>query len=114
MFTGLVADLGTVAAVDAADDGVRLRVTTALAGELSDGDSLAVNGVCLTAVSPDAEGFGAKMMHETLQRSSSTGFGVGTTPVGNPTTTVIPPNGSSPRCANVAWRRLCRCSRSEG
>ena len=70
MFTGLVADLGTVAAVDAADDGVRLRVTTALAGDLRDGDSIAVNGVCLTAVGADGDGFGADVMHETLRRSS--------------------------------------------
>jgi len=65
-----VADLGTVAAVDAADDGVRLRVTTALAGDLRDGDSVAVNGVCLTAVGADRDGFGADVMHETLRRSS--------------------------------------------
>jgi len=65
-----VADLGTVAAVDAADDGVRLRVTTALAGDLRDGDSVAVNGVCLTAVGADGDGFGADVMHETLRRSS--------------------------------------------
>jgi len=65
-----VADLGTVAAVDAADDGVRLRVTTALAGDLRDGDSIAVNGVCLTAVGADGDGFGADVMHETLRRSS--------------------------------------------
>jgi riboflavin synthase len=70
VFTGLVADLGTVAAVDAADDGVRLRVTTTLAGDLSDGDSIAVNGVCLTAVGADGDGFGADVMHETLRRSS--------------------------------------------
>ena len=65
-----MADLGTVAAVDAADDGVRLRVTTALAGDLRDGDSVAVNGVCLTAVGADRDGFGADVMHETLRRSS--------------------------------------------
>jgi riboflavin synthase len=59
-----------VAALDATGDGVRLRVRTALAGELSDGDSIAVNGVCLTAVAPDAESFGADVMHETLRRSS--------------------------------------------
>jgi riboflavin synthase len=70
VFTGLVADLGTVQAVDANADGVRLRVRTALAGELSDGDSVAVNGVCLTAVGPDGDGFGADVMHETLRRSS--------------------------------------------
>ena len=49
MFTGLVADLGTVTAVDATADGVRLAVQTSLAAELSLGDSVAVNGVCLTA-----------------------------------------------------------------
>ena len=70
MFTGLVADLGTVVAVDATDDGVRLRVSTSLAGELRDGDSVAVNGVCLTAVGPGGGGFGADVMHETLRRSS--------------------------------------------
>src|SRR3954468_3003943 len=70
MFTGLVADLGTVEAVETTDAGVRLRVTTALAGELADGDSVAVNGVCLTAVGAGADGFGADVMHETLRRSS--------------------------------------------
>jgi riboflavin synthase len=70
VFTGLVADLGTVVAVDATDDGVRLRVSTLLAGELRDGDSVAVNGVCLTAVDPGGGGFGADVMHETLRRSS--------------------------------------------
>ena len=49
VFTGLVADLGTVEAVEATADGVRLRVRSALAGELAEGDSVAVNGVCLTA-----------------------------------------------------------------
>jgi len=72
-----VADLGTVAAVDAADDGVRLRVTTALAGDLRDGDSVAVNGVCLTAVGADRDGFGADVMHETLRRSSLAGVAPG-------------------------------------
>jgi riboflavin synthase len=70
VFTGLVADLGTVAAVDATDDGVRLRVSTALAADLADGDSIAVNGVCLTAVGADGDGFGADVMRETLRRSS--------------------------------------------
>ena len=49
---------------------MRLRVTTALAGDLRDGDSIAVNGVCLTAVGADGDGFGADVMHETLRRSS--------------------------------------------
>ena len=70
MFTGLVADLGTVSDVAATADGVRLQVATSLAAELSEGDSVAVNGVCLTAVSADADGFTAEVMNETLRRSS--------------------------------------------
>ncbi len=68
MFTGLVADLGTVTAVDASDAGVRLTVRTGL--ELREGDSVAVNGVCLTATSLPDGAFTADVMHETLRRSS--------------------------------------------
>ena len=70
MFTGLVADLGTVSDVVATADGVRLQVATSLAAELSEGDSVAVNGVCLTAVSANAQAFTAEVMNETLRRSS--------------------------------------------
>jgi len=70
VFTGLVADLGTVSDVVATADGVRLQVATSLAAELSEGDSVAVNGVCLTAVSADAQAFTAEVMNETLRRSS--------------------------------------------
>ena len=70
MFTGLVADLGTVADVEATADGVRLRVETTVAGDLRVGDSVAVNGVCLTATTVDDGGFSADVMHETLRRSS--------------------------------------------
>lgn len=70
MFTGLVADKGTVTAVDATADGVRLAVSTALAPELSEGDSVAVNGVCLTATAIADGRFSADVMHETLRRSS--------------------------------------------
>ena len=70
MFTGLVADLGTVAAVDATDDGVRLRLRTALAREIAEGDSVAVNGVCLTATEVFDDAFAADVMRESLRRSS--------------------------------------------
>jgi riboflavin synthase len=70
VFTGLVADLGTVSDVVVTADGVRLQVATSLAAELSEGDSVAVNGVCLTAVSADARAFTAEVMNETLRRSS--------------------------------------------
>jgi riboflavin synthase len=70
MFTGLVADLGTVTAVDATADGVRLAVATSLAPEISEGDSVAVNGVCLTATAIADGHFSADVMHESLRRSS--------------------------------------------
>ncbi len=70
MFTGLVADLGTVAEVHATGDGVRLAIESPLARELHEGDSVAVNGVCLTAVGLCGDRFGADVMHETLRRSS--------------------------------------------
>ena len=70
MFTGLVQEIGTIDAVQQTADGVRLAIATPLAAELAPGDSVAVNGVCLTAVEPSAERFAADVMHETLRRSS--------------------------------------------
>jgi riboflavin synthase len=70
VFTGLVADLGTVATKEATADGVRLRVASTLADELSEGGSVAVNGVCLTATDVAGGQFSADVMHETLRRSS--------------------------------------------
>jgi riboflavin synthase len=75
VFTGLVQDLGTVTAVDASDDGARLSVATGL--ELGDGDSVAVNGVCLTATAVANGGFKADVMNETLRRSSLAGLDAG-------------------------------------
>jgi riboflavin synthase len=70
LFTGLIADLGTVTAVDATADGVRLAVASRLAAELAEGDSVAVNGVCLTATGVSEDGFAADVMRESLRRSS--------------------------------------------
>jgi len=50
MFTGLVEAVGELVERKAVAGGFRLRIATALAGELSPGDSLAVNGVCLTVI----------------------------------------------------------------
>src|SRR3954468_21601109 len=50
MFTGLIEALGTVDSLDRVEGGYRLTVGTSLAPALHDGDSLAVNGVCLTVV----------------------------------------------------------------
>jgi riboflavin synthase len=70
VFTGLVQDLGRVVVVDATDDGVTLGVRTRLAEEIAEGDSVAVNGVCLTATAIADGHFRAEVMHETLRRSS--------------------------------------------
>ena len=59
MFTGLVADLGTLEAIEQGPDGARLRSGTALADGLGNGDSVAVNGVCLTVTEHDSSGFAA-------------------------------------------------------
>ncbi len=70
MFTGLVQELGTIDALAATPDGVRLTVSAGCAGDLSEGDSVAVNGVCLTATRTGEGSFQADVMHETLRRSS--------------------------------------------
>ena len=72
MFTGLIADVGEIVGLERSGEGVRLTVATALATELSEGDSVAVNGVCLTAtgIDADAGAFAAEVMNETLKLSS--------------------------------------------
>ncbi len=70
MFTGLIADLGSVAAVEQDGDGATLQIESGLARELSDGASIAVNGVCLTATEVGGAGFRAQAIAETLRRSS--------------------------------------------
>jgi riboflavin synthase len=70
MFTGLIADLGSVASVERDADGATLEIATAFAGELAEGDSVAVNGVCLTATAVHNGIFRAQAMQETLRRSS--------------------------------------------
>ncbi len=70
MFTGLIADQGSVAAVERDGEGATLTIHTQLAGRVGEGDSVAVNGVCLTATHVNGEGFQAQAMEETLRRSS--------------------------------------------
>jgi riboflavin synthase len=88
MFTGLIADLGRVDALDhgdagdrvgghtgagedaGGDVGVTLQIGTRLAEHLCEGDSVAVNGVCLTATDVRDRSFRAQAMTETLRRST--------------------------------------------
>ncbi len=78
MFTGLVQALGKVQEAVDSDQGMRLTIATGLASELRRGDSIAVNGVCLTASQVDGGAFTAELMNETLSRSSLAGARAGT------------------------------------
>jgi riboflavin synthase len=66
MFTGIIDELGRVEGLESSPDGARLRVRAELASELNDGDSVSVNGACLTATSANEGSFGADVMRQTL------------------------------------------------
>ncbi|HTA37298.1 MAG TPA: riboflavin synthase [Solirubrobacteraceae bacterium] len=70
MFTGLIADRGSVSELELDEAGAKVRIATVLAAELGEGDSIAVNGVCLTATDVRDDAFTAEVMAETLRRSS--------------------------------------------
>lgn len=67
MFTGLIESVGEVAGAKPTPAGLRLRVNTALARALTPGESIAVNGVCLTVVAADSTGFHADVSPETAR-----------------------------------------------
>src|SRR5262245_64579715 len=70
MFTGLVETVGEVAEIKPTPAGVRLRLSTGLSADLTPGSSLAVNGVCLTVVSADADGVHMDISPETIRVSA--------------------------------------------
>ncbi|HET8787661.1 MAG TPA: riboflavin synthase [Actinomycetes bacterium] len=80
MFTGIVEGTGTVAALAVADGGggARLEVEAPfLAGDLRLGESVAVNGCCLTVAEPTPGGFAADLVAETLRRTALGGLAAG-------------------------------------
>jgi riboflavin synthase len=78
MFTGIVEELGEVGAVELLpDDAARLSIRARkVIADVGHGDSIAVNGVCLTVVEHGPDGFTADVMRETLDRSSLGGLAV--------------------------------------
>lgn len=71
MFTGIVEELGLVAGVKTLNDSIRLEISGELVrSDLAQGESVSVNGVCLTAAELTEGGFIADVMLETLNRSS--------------------------------------------
>jgi riboflavin synthase len=75
MFTGIIEELGTVSGVEELNDSIRMRVSGKLVRtDLSQGDSVSVNGTCLTAAELTDDGFIADVMLETLNRTSLSGI----------------------------------------
>jgi riboflavin synthase len=66
MFTGIVKEIGTVAAFDRGEEGARIRISAGVAGDLATGDSISVSGACLTAAAVDDGAFEADVMNQTL------------------------------------------------
>ena len=78
MFTGIIEELGTVESVEVLPDSIRLGIKGDLVRQdLSQGESISVNGVCLTAAEITEDGFIADVMLETLNRSSLSGISQG-------------------------------------
>lgn len=77
MFTGLIQDLGTVESIERTSDGAKLRIATPLFSKLAEGDSIAVNGCCLTATATGAGAFETEAMNQTLTVTALAGVGEG-------------------------------------
>jgi len=79
MFTGIVEELGVVESIEEQGDAVRLTVRGPLVvSDASEGDSISVNGCCLTVVTYDDQVFTADVMQETLDKTSLGAFEPGT------------------------------------
>src|SRR5687768_17400178 len=71
MFTGIIEELGKIAALDRQSDGARIKIAARVITEdTNEGDSIAVNGVCLTALDIKTDGFTADVSQETLDKST--------------------------------------------
>lgn len=78
MFTGLVEEQGSVVGIESLGDSVRLKLRGPLiTSDASHGDSIAVNGCCLTVTDLDGDAFSADVMAESLQRTSLSDLSVG-------------------------------------
>ena len=66
MFTGIVQEVGEVTATHVGDEGTRLSIAAGLSSGLRQGDSVSVEGVCLTATAVGDGGFDADVMNQTL------------------------------------------------
>ena len=70
MFTGLIQEVGRVGRMDRSDEGARLAVESTLAAGFDEGDSVAIDGACLTVVEKTPAGFTVEAMNQTLEMTS--------------------------------------------
>ncbi|HEY8559425.1 MAG TPA: riboflavin synthase [Pyrinomonadaceae bacterium] len=79
MFTGIIEELGQIAALEKHSDGARIKIAARVAtGGTNEGDSISVNGVCLTALDVKPDGFTADVSQETLDKSTLGNLKTGT------------------------------------
>jgi riboflavin synthase len=74
LFTGLIQDVGTVESIERTGDGAKLRISTPLFSELAEGDSIAVDGCCLTATATADGQFETEAMNQTLEVTALDGI----------------------------------------
>ena len=80
MFTGIIEELGRIASLEKLEQGMRLNIACSIVlTDTKDGDSISVNGVCLTALNTSPDSFSADLSPETLERST-----LGTLTIGSP------------------------------
>ncbi|KRK93226.1 riboflavin synthase [Companilactobacillus futsaii] len=77
MFTGIIKNIGTIAGINQANDNYRLTINHSL-GNLSLGDSIAINGICLTVIDFQKDQFQVEVMPETIKRTNLIEMSVGT------------------------------------
>ena len=79
MFTGIIEELGRIESLEPFGGGIKIRVAAEIVTEGTvDGDSISVNGVCLTALRVTPKSFEADVSQETLERSTLGRLAVGT------------------------------------
>ncbi len=70
MFTGIVEELGQVQELNDYDDFLEIKISSSFSSEINIGDSIAINGVCLTAVSNDSNSFVVNVVKETIAKTN--------------------------------------------
>lgn len=77
VFSGLIADVGSIAELETGDEGMRIGIRTGLASDLAPGDSVAVDGACLTVTSVEDGVFTVDVMNQTVSMTSLSGLTAG-------------------------------------